>query len=138
QLPFCQSLVKETLRLYPPIPLGLPHMASVDDEYLGYHIPRNSIMIPNIWAIAHDPRLYGKPNEFIPERFMDRTENVLDPSAYIFGFGRRMCPVLDFGMDFVNLICLSILASFNMTHEKDSEGNDIVSELEFGEETVSR
>ena len=40
-----------------------------DDEYKGYFIPKNSIIIGNVWSLHMDPERYPNPNEFIPERF---------------------------------------------------------------------
>lgn len=30
-------------------PIGIPHLSTEEDVYLGYHIPKESIVIPNIW-----------------------------------------------------------------------------------------
>lgn len=45
-------------------------------------------------AMSRDEARYPNPEEFIPERFLD-SEGVLtddDPTHFIFGFGRRICP----------------------------------------------
>lgn len=66
-LPYIQAIVWEVLRyqrvlvqyLYilitctcrhqPPVPLCFPHLVTEDDVYSGYLIPKNSIIMPNIW-----------------------------------------------------------------------------------------
>lgn len=30
-------------------PIGIPHLSTEEDVYLGYRIPKESIVIPNIW-----------------------------------------------------------------------------------------
>lgn len=61
--------------------------------YRGYHIPKGSIVVGNIWGITHDPARYPDPSAFKPERYLaadgsfDCSMN--DPSRYVFGFGRR-------------------------------------------------
>ena len=51
-LPYICAVVKECLRWRSVGPLGVPHRVIQDDEYRGYHIPKGSIIIPNIWC-AH-------------------------------------------------------------------------------------
>ncbi|KAF9035264.1 cytochrome P450 [Panaeolus papilionaceus] len=77
----------------PPAPFTVPHVNSKDDEYPGYFIPRNSTLVPNIWAMAHDPEFYPDPFRFNPERFLPQEGGKLerDPRTIVFGFGRRMC-----------------------------------------------
>ncbi|KIJ56444.1 hypothetical protein M422DRAFT_150573, partial [Sphaerobolus stellatus SS14] len=85
----------------------------------------------------HDAAMYENPEKFVPERFMDTTKT-LDPSAYIFGFGRRVCPGLQFGMDSVHLHCIFIMAAYHITYKKDDQGRDIPAELKLSGEMVSR
>jgi cytochrome P450 len=48
-LPYIEAVVKETLRWHPVAPMGIPHMSIDDDMYEGYHIPKGSLIMPNIW-----------------------------------------------------------------------------------------
>jgi Cytochrome P450 len=52
--------------------LGVPHSNDVDDIYNGYHIPKNSTVIANVWAIHMDPSRYPNPTAFDPSRFMGK------------------------------------------------------------------
>jgi len=49
KLPYICALVKETLRWWPITPLGIPHHVIQDDTYKGYHIPKGTICILNVW-----------------------------------------------------------------------------------------
>lgn len=49
KLPYIEAVVKETLRWHPVAPMGIPHMSIEDDMYEGYHIPKGSFIMPNIW-----------------------------------------------------------------------------------------
>jgi len=42
-------------------------------------------------AVTRNPEVYKNPEEFRPERFLGPNPE-LDPRAYAFGFGRRICP----------------------------------------------
>ncbi|CAE7159557.1 unnamed protein product [Rhizoctonia solani] len=89
-LPYVEALYKEVLRWQPLGPLGVPHRlgSDVDDEYRGMRIPANSIVIPNIWNMLHDPSIYPSPETFDPSRYFGT--NQPNPEDVAFGFGRRM------------------------------------------------
>ena len=71
-------VLKETLRLYPPLIL-IPRLASKACVIDGYHIPSNTIV--NL-LIQHHHRLsevWSEPEQFDPERFDDsrREDSIL-------------------------------------------------------------
>ncbi|XHF99537.1 hypothetical protein AWENTII_003037 [Aspergillus wentii] len=90
-LPYINAIVKEVLRWHPVAPMGLPHTSTADDTYRGYHIPKGSMVLVNIWALLHDPAVYHDPMDFKPERFLGSTPEP-DPHNISFGYGRRVCP----------------------------------------------
>lgn len=68
-LPYIRCIVKETLRFLPSSILGIvPHATSTDDVYQGYHIPKNTGVMLNVWTLNNDPEKYPEPREFRPER----------------------------------------------------------------------
>ena len=50
-LPYVCALVKECLRWHAVLPLAVPHRLIEDDIYRGYHIPKGTVVIPNIWWV---------------------------------------------------------------------------------------
>lgn len=88
-LPYLQNIIHETLRLYPPGPLLLPHMSSEDCEVGGYDMPRGTMLSMNVWAMHRDPELWEEPEMFKPERFEKEGEA---QKLMAFGLGRRACP----------------------------------------------
>jgi len=39
-------------------------------------VPKGSTVIFNVWGIMRDPRVWERPDEFLPERFLDEAAGV--------------------------------------------------------------
>ncbi|XP_072015541.1 cytochrome P450 2A10-like isoform X1 [Amphiura filiformis] len=91
-LPYTQAVIAELHRIISLVPLSLFHVAGDTTTFRGYTIPRNSVVISNLYAVMHSPELWGDPEEFRPERFLDDEGNFREPDEVIpFGVGRRVC-----------------------------------------------
>ncbi|KAJ1255187.1 hypothetical protein BS78_K280300 [Paspalum vaginatum] len=92
KLPYLQAVVKETLRLHPPVPLP-PYEAEATVEIQGYVIPKGTKVLINIWAINRCVDSWIEPNKFMPERFLGTEVNFMgrDFQFIPFGAGRRIC-----------------------------------------------
>ncbi|MED6218273.1 hypothetical protein PIB30_025194 [Stylosanthes scabra] len=115
---YLQAVVKETLRLYPPLVLGVPHEATEDCVVGGYYIPAGTQLWTNIWKIQRDSTLYLDPLEFRPERFLTTHKDIDLKSQHFelipFGAGRRMCPGKSFGLQMVQLTLANVLHGFDI------------------------
>lgn len=58
----------------PVAPGGFFHYSDADDEYKGFHIPKNTLVVPLIWAMHRDASRYEDPLTFEPKRFLGQTE----------------------------------------------------------------
>ncbi|CAL0302659.1 unnamed protein product [Lupinus luteus] len=115
ELKYLKSVVKETLRLHPPIPLLLPRECREACEINGYYIPVKSKVIINAWAIGRDPNYWIEPGRFYPERFIDSSIDYKGSNfEYIpFGAGRRICPGSTFGLMSVEMALAFLLYHFD-------------------------
>lgn len=109
-LPYLQNVVSETLRLYPALPMLLPHVASKDCKVWGYDMPCGTMLLTNAWAIHRDPRLWDDPMSFKPERFEKKGET---QKLLAFGLGRRACPGAGLSQRLVTLTLGSLIQCFD-------------------------
>lgn len=110
KLSYLQSIILETLRLYPTAPLLLPHMSSNDCTIQGYDVPRNTILLVNAWAIHRDPNVWDDAASFKPERF--ETNKADAYKLMPFGLGRRSCPGAGLAQRTVSLTLGSLIQCF--------------------------
>ncbi|KAI1350272.1 cytochrome P450 2D18 [Xylaria sp. FL0043] len=100
-LPYIAQIVKEVHRWRSPGPGGFPHIVNKDDEIDGMMLPKDSVVIVNIWGIHHDGNRFTHPETFDPDRYEGQTR--LAPvyanagshetrDHYGYGVGRRICP----------------------------------------------
>ena len=69
--------------------MGLFHNARTTTKLRGYQIPKNTVLMYNIYAIHMDPKYWDDPTQFQPERFLDKHGQYHRPEAFIpFGIGR--------------------------------------------------
>ncbi|KAN0109867.1 cytochrome P450 [Russula decolorans] len=127
RLPYIEAFCKELMRWQMVTPIGLPHSSNRDDVYKGYFIPKGQIFYECYRAILHDPELYPEPEEFKPERFLNKDGTVReDPAISLaFGIGKRICPGRHFVDASIFTVASSVLSVFNVTKAKDENGKEI-------------
>ncbi|KAF8700085.1 hypothetical protein HU200_034448 [Digitaria exilis] len=112
---FLRAVIKETLRLHPPIPLA-PRVCLDDCKIQGYDVPKGTPVILNLWTISRDPIYWEEPDKFAPERFEgEHTPNFLglDFEFIPFGAGRRICPGINFSQANIEIALASLLYHFD-------------------------
>ncbi|CAA7257444.1 unnamed protein product [Cyclocybe aegerita] len=135
-LDYLQAVMKEVLRFAPVGNLALPHATLYDDEYQGCIIPKGASVIPNVWAVMHDPKIYHEPFAFRPERFTNGDLAEPDPRQFAYGFGRRSCPGSHFAETSMLLVMANILAFYSVAPQENSL-LEKTRELEFTTEITS-
>lgn len=94
-LPYTQAVLKESMRLYPPVWL-MSRQAIGDDEIGGYPIPTGSTVIVSPYIMHRNPTYWENPEQFDPTRFLGETSQWRPHFSYFpFGGGQGI------GMDFV-------------------------------------
>lgn len=135
RLPYLSAVVKETIRWGIVGPLGVPHAAMEDDVYKGYFIPKGSVVLVNIWGICNDPHIYSNPTQFRPERFIGETPEQ-DPE-FMFGFGRRKCPGMNYALQYASVACATSLVMLDISKATDKSGAVLEPTLEMIDRVIN-
>ncbi|XP_074092752.1 steroid 21-hydroxylase isoform X2 [Macrotis lagotis] len=88
RFPLLNATITEVLRLRPVAPLALPHTTKQSSNICGFDIPKNTIVIPNIYGAHHDDSVWEQSCEFRPDRFL---EPELSSPGIPFSCGARVC-----------------------------------------------
>lgn len=128
QMHYLKAVLKETLRLHPPIPLLVFRRATQDVNIDGYDIAAGTWLITNAWAIGRDPASWGpEADEFKPERFLDSPVDYKgqDFELIPFGSGRRGCPGMMFAMAVNELVLANLMLRFNWELPQGMRAEDL-------------
>lgn len=118
KLPYFDSIFKEVLRLYPVTPIAPARVTQKLSNVMGYELEPNSLIVPCIYLVHHNPDLYSEPKEFRPERFFER--NFSASEYFPFGGGNRLCIGMSFAQFQIKL-AVAIITSYcdlEFTHDR--------------------
>jgi cytochrome P450 len=85
---YMDAVVKETLRLCPPVPVVVRRLLE-PLEVGGHELPAGTTVAPCVYLIHRNEEIYPQPRQFRPERFLEQP-----PGTYTwipFGGGTRRC-----------------------------------------------
>lgn len=118
QPPLLDHVIKESLRLYPPIHIG-NRMVEQEMQFDGQRVEAGERLFYSIYLSHRDPEFWEKADEFCPERFASGRKT--PPFAYVpFGGGPRSCIGAAFGQAEARLVLARLLQthSFELLDKK--------------------
>lgn len=115
QMTFLKCVVKEIFRLHAPVMIARESDDTTVAKINGYDVPPKTRVMINSWAIQRDPASWARPEEFVPERFVDRSEDLLGRYGNLapFGSGRRVCPGIGFAVTEIECVLANLLCWFD-------------------------
>jgi cytochrome P450 len=116
--PLLDQVIKESLRLYPPIHIGNRRVAE-ELKFREGNIPAGERMFYSIYLTHRDPNIWEEAEDFCPERFAHGRKT--PPFAYVpFGGGPRSCIGAAFGQAEARLVIRRLLETytFEFTNRK--------------------
>lgn len=122
-LPVTEVIVKETLRLYPPV-FVIPRVTTQPVAIDGYQIPEDEPVWLGIRQVQTDGRFYDAPNAFDPSRWDgDLAEEIPEYAFTPFGGGSRLCIGRQFALTEAKLALAIIGRNYQLTradHEPEA------------------
>jgi cytochrome P450 len=114
QLQYLEQVIKETLRLYPPIHLGM-RIAATDLAFQGYRIPAGTRVMYSIYLTHRHQQYWPQPERFDPERFSSEQNRARPHYIYLpFGGGPRNCLGFAFAQVEAKVVLARIFQNFSL------------------------
>ncbi|KAE9378297.1 cytochrome P450 [Stipitochalara longipes BDJ] len=117
QCRYTLAVIKETLRIYPPavtMRQGVPGFSITTLD--GVSLPTEDVrIITNTWAVHQNPRIWVRPDDFIPERWLANSGDELYPlpGAYRpFDLGPRVCLGQTLSLNELRVVLIMTARSF--------------------------
>jgi cytochrome P450 family 110 len=108
RLPYLNAVCCESLRIYPVGMLTFPRVVRSTVELMGYSLEPGTVVVGSIYLAHHREDVYPDPDQFKPERFLERR---FSPFEYLpFGGGVRRCIGMAFAQFEMKLVVARILA----------------------------
>ncbi|ETN58142.1 cytochrome P450 CYP6BB1v2 [Anopheles darlingi] len=128
-LDYLDQIVKETLRMYPPVDF-LFRVSNVDYTIRDVGtVPRGTLFVVPVHAIHHDAQYYPHPERFNPDRF-SATQRQPAKNAFLpFGLGPRHCIGEEFALMLVKVGLVALVRAFRFsldTNRMPASGEPIV------------
>lgn len=117
---FLEVVIKETLRLYPPATGFARYNADPNETYNGYRIGNAFVMV-HAFIVHRHPDLWKKPDEFIPMRWLDGSEENLNDKFLAFSRGPRDCIGKYFAMLEAKLAISALVSRYNLKCDDENE-----------------
>lgn len=115
QLQVARDVFRETLRLYPPVPMMVRETAR-SERFRDRDVPRGSQIVLSPWHLHRHTRLWDRPDDFDPGRFATENGRSCLRTAYIpFSSGQRVCPGAGFAMIEGTLLLACLVRAFRIT-----------------------
>ncbi|KAL5358310.1 cytochrome P450 [Aspergillus floccosus] len=124
QMKYLNACIEEGLRMYPPVPVGLPRLTPPEGMVIcGEFVPGNTAVSVSQWATYRSQKNFKRADEFLPERWTDPSFSTDDKSAFQpFSFGPRNCLGKNLAYHEMRLILAKVLYNFDLVFVPESVG----------------
>jgi cytochrome P450 family 110 len=107
RLPYLTAVCQETLRIYPIAMITIPRIVKSPIEIMGHHFEPGTLLLGCIYLTHRRPDLYPEPQQFRPERFLERQYSLYE---YLpFGGSNRRCLGMAFALFEMKLVLATVL-----------------------------
>jgi cytochrome P450 len=114
RLTVSRDVFRETLRLYPPVPM-MVREASCPANFRDRNVPKGAQIVLSPWHLHRHERLWERPDEFDPARWGTENGKTCQREAFIpFSAGSRVCTGAGFAMVEGPLILSALLRAYRV------------------------
>ena len=112
RLRFTRDVFRETLRLYPPVPM-MVRQAGCPVHFRTRKVPKGAQIVISPWHLHRHERIWTDPDAFDPDRWAREDNRIPARDAYLtFSAGPRVCPGAGFAMVEGPLLLALLVKSF--------------------------
>lgn len=110
-----RAVFRETLRLYPPVPM-MVREAAKPETMRNRPVPRGAQLVISPWHLHRHERLWDRPDEFDPARWDSAEGKNSARAAFVpFSAGQRVCPGAGLAMLEGTVMLARITAAFRLS-----------------------
>jgi cytochrome P450 len=117
---YTEMVIKESMRLLPPVWTLSARQANQDTQVGKYLFPKDKVVFISPYANHRNPKYFERPDQFDPERFSSDRERSIPKHAYMpFGSGPRVCIGQSFAMMEAKIILATLLNRFEVIADEN-------------------
>ncbi|XP_053558508.1 cytochrome P450 2C14 isoform X2 [Bombina bombina] len=83
KLPYTNAVIHEIQRYGNIASVGIARLSIRHVTLDGYSLDKNTIILPNLDSVLHDPKHWETPYKFNPNHFLDKDGNFVAPEAFL-------------------------------------------------------
>ncbi|CAN2391656.1 16-hydroxypalmitate dehydrogenase activity, partial [Pristimantis euphronides] len=122
KLPYTTMCIKESMRLYPPVPGVARQLKEPITFFDGRSLPKGTVILLNIFCINRSPKMWDDPEVFDPLRFSPENSSRKHSHMYIpFSAGPRNCIGQNFAMNEMKVAVALTLPRFELSADPNNE-----------------
>lgn len=112
--------IKESLRLYPPVPGMARKITKPMTFFDGRSVPAGCLVGTSVFGIHRNATVWENPNEFDPLRFLPENSANRSPHAFVpFSAGPRNCIGQNFAMNEMKVVVALTLRRYHLIKDPD-------------------
>ncbi|KAE8133593.1 cytochrome P450 [Aspergillus pseudotamarii] len=114
---YLRAVLQEALRMYPPLPLGMPRVVPSGGAIVsGQFVPEKTSVAIASWATYQSSSNFKDPQSFLPERWLDMGpgDNDIKDAMQPFSVGPRACPGKMLAFAEASLILARLIWAFDL------------------------